>query len=268
MTYYVYALLDPRNKEIFYIGKGKGARVAAHVKEAVDTVNNSPKHKRIREIEEAGQQVRQIYLAKDITNEGEAFAIESMLIYEAKCHNIVFGLESYLTNLASGHHTQRYRPWGNPEEVSGFEYAASEAGYMAFHEHCRPLFSYVIKKVPEFNDSVIRTQPYIRGRKRLENNGFHYVLWPKDGYGVTFEYISLAGKKEAQEAAQTHATKIRDMLSLDCNYSHAKIDSVRPDLDVNDYASVANALQEFISIVDQAEMDLSKSYLVKTGSVK
>ena len=49
------------------------------------------------------------------------------------------------------------------------------------------------------------------------------------------------------------------LLSLDCNYSHAKIDSVRPDLNVNDYASVAKALQEFINIVDQAEMDLSKT---------
>ena len=259
MKYYVYALLNPRNDEIFYIGKGKGKRVTAHVKEAGDIVNNSPKHKQIREIEAAGQQVRQIYLAKDITNEGEAFAIEAMLIYEAKCHNIVFGLASHLTNLASGHHTERYRPWGRSEEVSGFEYAASKTGYMAFHEHCRPLFNYVIEKVAEFNDSVIRTQPYIRGRKRLENNGFHYVLWPKDGYGITFEYISLAGKKEVQEAARIHATKLRDMLSMDCDYSHAKIDSVRPDLDVNDYASVAKALQEFINIVDQAEMDLLKA---------
>ena len=29
-NYYVYALIDPRNYQIFYIGKGKGQRVAAY----------------------------------------------------------------------------------------------------------------------------------------------------------------------------------------------------------------------------------------------
>ena len=109
MKYYVYGLLDPRDNEVFYIGKGKGNRLTAHVKETADATNNAPKHQRIRQVETSGYDVRQIYLAKDIENEGEAFAIESMLIYEAKCHNIVLGLKSNLTNLASGHHTERYR---------------------------------------------------------------------------------------------------------------------------------------------------------------
>jgi len=259
MKYYVYALLDPRNEEVFYIGKGMGSRVAAHVKEAADVENNSPKHKRIRQVETAGGKVRQIILAKDVENEGEAFAIEALLIYEAKCHNVTLGLKSNLTNLASGHHTERYRPWARPEKVSGFEYAAPKSGFMAFHEHCVPLFKYVINQVPEFNESVIRTQPYIRGRKRIQNNGFHFVLWPKGGYGITFEYISLTGKKEVMKITQNHASQLRDLLGLDCNYSHAKIDSVRPDLNVQDHVSVAEALQEFIDIVDQAEKDLAST---------
>ena len=256
MKYYVYALLDPRFEEIFYIGKGKGARVAAHKKEATDIGNNSPKHRRIRQIEEAGQEIRQIFLAKDIEHESEAFAIEALMIYEAKCHHMVLGLKSNLTNLASGHHTERYRPWGSPHEIGGFEYAAPKSGFMAFHEHCKPLFEYVIKNVSEFSESKITSQPYIRGRKRAENNNFHFVLWPKYGKEVTFEYISLAGKKEVLEITQTHAAQLREMLDLDCNYDHAKIDSWRPDLEVDDYLAVAEALQEFINIIDQAEMDL------------
>ena len=31
---YVYALVDPRNEEIFYIGKGTGERLLAHGREA------------------------------------------------------------------------------------------------------------------------------------------------------------------------------------------------------------------------------------------
>ena len=35
LNYYVYRLIDPRNGQTFYIGKGKGNRVFAHVNEAL-----------------------------------------------------------------------------------------------------------------------------------------------------------------------------------------------------------------------------------------
>ena len=35
-NYYVYALVDPRNQKVFYIGKGKGDRVSNHIDEALD----------------------------------------------------------------------------------------------------------------------------------------------------------------------------------------------------------------------------------------
>lgn len=36
MNYYVYRLIDPRNGETFYVGKGKGNRVFQHMKGALD----------------------------------------------------------------------------------------------------------------------------------------------------------------------------------------------------------------------------------------
>lgn len=53
---YVYRLIDPRNGETFYVGKGHGNRVFAHIREELhhdgDEIDN--KLKRIREIHLAG----------------------------------------------------------------------------------------------------------------------------------------------------------------------------------------------------------------------
>ena len=35
--YYVYALIDPRNNQFFYIGKGQGTRDKSHLKETIRT---------------------------------------------------------------------------------------------------------------------------------------------------------------------------------------------------------------------------------------
>lgn len=92
---YVYLLRDPRNGEIFYVGKGVGNRVNAHVSDALVSATVTDKLDRIREIHADGLEVDHELLRFGM-NESEAFEVESAAIQ-------LLGLEE-LTNAVSGHH--------------------------------------------------------------------------------------------------------------------------------------------------------------------
>ncbi len=102
LAYYVYALVDPRDNKIFYIGKGKGDRVFQHAAAAIaDNNTHNLKLDTIRSIKSEGKEVVH-YIIRHNLEEQEAFLVEStlidMLTYSKFNHN------NQLTNLIAGHH--------------------------------------------------------------------------------------------------------------------------------------------------------------------
>jgi uncharacterized protein len=82
LGFYVYRLIDPRNGETFYVGKGQGNRVFSHVraeKSLEDDELDNSKLKRIREIGRAGLSVGHV-IHRHGMNEATALDVESALI--------------------------------------------------------------------------------------------------------------------------------------------------------------------------------------------
>ncbi len=99
--FYVYGLIDPRNKKIFYIGKGCGNRVFEHEQESKKSPDSDKlKLQTIADIKDAGFEVTKILILWNLTEE-EALKAEAALIN-------VFNYISHtdLTNIASGHHSE------------------------------------------------------------------------------------------------------------------------------------------------------------------
>ena len=84
LKFYVYRLIDPRNGETFYVGKGQGNRMFQHSKGAltskgIDGVSESNKMQKVRQIMAAGLHVIHV-IHRPHMEESVATEVESALI--------------------------------------------------------------------------------------------------------------------------------------------------------------------------------------------
>jgi len=109
LQYYVYRLIDPRNGETFYVGKGKGNRVFAHARGDIEDDSLSEKMNRIRSIRVAGFDVAHVIHRHGLT-EKSAFEVEAALI------------DAYpgITNITDGHGNSEFGAMHSSEILSRY----------------------------------------------------------------------------------------------------------------------------------------------------
>ncbi len=112
LGFYVYALIDPQQGEIFYVGKGRGERAFQHARYAlkVDPSQTRTQLKLdvIREIHAAKREVR-VEIVRHGLTETMAYEVEAAVIDALNLAG------AGLTNIVSGH--QHQRGWRPLEEV-------------------------------------------------------------------------------------------------------------------------------------------------------
>jgi hypothetical protein len=125
--YYVYQLVDPRNNQPFYIGKGKGRRAKTHLWEVPET-RNVYKENKIAKIREEGKEPIIEYLVSDIIDEALAYDIETTIIKK-------YGRKGYdkngtLTNICEDNRPPNHKG-KTYEEIYGVERAKEQKALRA-----------------------------------------------------------------------------------------------------------------------------------------
>lgn len=117
LGFYVYRLIDPRNGETFYVGKGSGNRVFAHIRgeKQGNLDEKSQKLQRIREIRLSGFEVAHVIHRHGLDSR-TAVEVEAALI------------DAYpgVTNVIGGHHSEERGAMHANEIIERYEAPIAE----------------------------------------------------------------------------------------------------------------------------------------------
>lgn len=203
LRYYVYALVDPRDNKIFYIGKGLENRVFQHLECAINEDAISEKLDIIREIRREGLHIKH-YIVRHGLDQDDAFTVESVLI-DLLSYSIFSNIRS-ISNIVSGHH-QWDKGIKTADEIEGL-YACERLNIEDFAHNILTIninATYNIKNERHPNIYEATRKSWVLSEQKL--NSIEYVLseyrgviraifkptkWIKDGKRFMFEGVEVA----------------------------------------------------------------------------
>ena len=171
LGHYVYRLIDPRNGETFYVGRGQGNRVFAHAKGELDDSDQSvadPKLERIHEIHALGMNVAHI-IHRHRMQESGAKEVEAALIdaYPGLTNRMA-GSDS--KDRGTRHVDEIVLEYGAEEFVVSERLILISIGRMwnvwGVYEAVRGLWSMDLKKVSQYSLVLAHVRGLVRGAYR------------------------------------------------------------------------------------------------------
>ena len=147
LDYYVYLLLEPETRQVFYVGKGKGNRIFFHINAALKDEAPSDKLDKIRAIRASGLEVNHIVHRHGLT-EKEAFEVEAALID-------FIGL-SGLTNQVQGYNSDDRGRMTVAEVISKYQAPIAEI--------TEPVILITVNRLYQYGMSAERLYEITRGK--------------------------------------------------------------------------------------------------------
>jgi hypothetical protein len=203
--YYIYAYIDPRNNQPFYIGKGKGERKFDHLNENSSKKENREKYKIIHELKNCNLSPIIKELETDIENESIAYNREDyfILLYGRK------GIESYgiLTNKTLGGKHPPKPVWTEEKKKQHSEWNKSYWTTEQKKEHRKKLLpSIVTEEIREIislhSIGTVAVTDIFGNSKRISKSEYDDI--DKTGKINTWKYVSVSSKESKRRKQLKH----------------------------------------------------------------
>lgn len=118
---YVYALIDPTNKTIFYIGKGTGYRDSSHMKPSMwknpEKTSNPFLYYKIKSLMDNDTPPQTIRLLENVSEE-EAYEYENQLIIKYGRRFVDGGILFNISDFKGGSFHGRKKPWSEERRIN------------------------------------------------------------------------------------------------------------------------------------------------------
>ena len=258
--HYVYELIDPRNNEVFYVGKGVGHRVEQHRKDA-ENDNNTIKLKRINDIELDNLEIIERIIGRYDTDY-EAKAVEATLI------KYIYGLKN-LANEVHGRGADTIREKDDNDTIVGIDipetkyehdYIYTNKNKVAYEEYNVQAFMEDKKAELEKLTTLDFTNPEPQQAYKsivikhvIKSFEIHILTNSNESEGIIVEVKPI----ETGKIVRKHITKLIKSSTLlkglghnknDNTYSYAKLHSIESTESID---TVAESINQYVSIINK-----------------